>query len=148
MATDNNSELLALMGDLIRATDRQTTVFEQRFERLNEVMVNGFDRLENKISATNTRLDHLTERVDHLTERVDHLTEEVAELKTDMREVKAQVIDINRRLGNTFDQTGRLTEQTKATYDRLTQVEDAQYPTNTELDVRVTALENQQRKAS
>ncbi len=123
MANDNNSELLALMGDLIRATDRQTEsfnqrfeVFDQRLERLNQVMVDGFGRLEEKISGTYDRLDHLTRRVDHVAGRVDHLTVEVAEIK-----VQAQ--ETNRRLGNVFEHAGQLTETTQATRLRLSYVE-------------------------
>lgn len=141
MADNNNSELLALMGDLIRATDRQTEVFTQRFERLNEVMVDGFGRLEGKIGETNVRLDHLTERV-------DHLTEEVQEIKVDIREIKAGAQETNSRLANTFEQTGRLTENTDAVGLRLIHVEQAQQPTNAELDARLKVVEAQLRSAS
>ena len=74
---DNNSEILALLAESMRAADCDREENMRRFERLTEVMVNGFDRVEAKISETNMRLDHLTERLDHLTERVDHPTERV-----------------------------------------------------------------------
>jgi chromosome segregation ATPase len=166
---DINSEILALLAESMRAADRDREENMRRFERLTEVMVDGFGRLEGKIGETNTRLDHLTERVDHLTERVDHLTErvdhltervdhltvEVAELKTDMREVKADVREIkvqaqetNRRLANVFEHTGQLTEATQASELRLSHVEQAQHPTNAELDARLRAVEAQLRSAS
>ena len=153
----------------MRAADRDREENMRRFERLTEVMVGGFDRLEGKISETNVRLDRLTERVDHLTERVDHLTGEVAyltervdhltgevvELKADMREVKADIREIkvqaqetNRRLGNVFEHAGQLTETGQATDLRLTHVEAAQQPSNAELDARLRAVEEQLRKAS
>lgn len=152
---DSNSEILALLAESMRAADRDREENMRRFERLTEVMVGGFDRLEGKISETNVRLDRLTERVDHLTDRVDHLTGEVVELKADMREVKADIREIkvqaqetNRRLGNVFEHAGQLTETGQATDLRLTYVEAAQQPSNAELDARLRAVEEQLRKAS
>lgn len=166
---DNNSEILALLAESMRAADRDREENMRRFERLTEVMVNGFDRLEVKIGETNVRLDHLTDRVDYLTDRVDHLTDrvdyltdrvdhltgEVSELKTDMREVKADIREIkvqsqetNRRLANTFDQVGNLTEATDHSQLRLSHVEQAQQPSNAELDARLRAVEEQLRRAS
>ena len=159
---DSNSEILALLAESMRAADRDREENMRRFERLTQVMVDGFGRLEDKISGTNVRLDHLTERVDHLTERVDHLTErvdhltgEVAELKTDMREVKTDIREIkiqaeetNRRLGNVFEHTGYLTETTRVTDLRLSHVEIAQQPTNAELDARLRVVEERLRNAS
>jgi chromosome segregation ATPase len=177
---DNNSEILALLAESLRAADRDRAENMHRFAQLTETMVNGFLRLEDKLSARidgvaasvdhltsrvdnltgrvdnlTSRVEHLTSRVDHLTSRVDHLTEEVAELKTDMREVKADIREIkvqgqeaNRRLGNTFDHVGQFTEQTEASQLRLSQVEEAQQPTNAELDARLRAVEEQLRRAS
>ena len=159
---DNNSEILALLAESMRVADRDREENMRRFERLTEVMMNGFGRLEGKIGETNVhlghlteRVDHLTERVDHLTERVDHLTEEVAELKTDMREVKTDIREIkvqaqetNRRLVNTFDHVGQLTEVADDSQLRLVHVEQAQQPTNAELDARLRAVEERLRHAS
>ena len=167
MNEDRILEFMATVGGYMRDTDR-------RFEQLITVMHDGFGRLTDQMSAltqevrhTNQRLDrliervdyltervdHLTERVDHLTERVDHLTErvdlltvEVAELKADMHQVKNDISNINRRLSATFDQTGRLTEQTDATGMRLTYVEGSLQPTNAELDQRLREVETTLRK--
>ncbi|HEX8327595.1 MAG TPA: hypothetical protein VF629_08645 [Hymenobacter sp.] len=159
---DSNSEILALLAESMRAADRDREENMRRFERLTEVMVDGFGRLEGKIGETNVRLDHLTGRVDHLTERVDHLTVEVAslkvevtemkndmhEVKTDIREIKVQAQETNRRLANTFDHVGQLTEATQASELRLARVEQAYQPTNAELDARLRAVEAQLRNAS
>ena len=163
---DHNSEILALLAESLRAADRDREENMRRFTQLTETMVNGFLRLEDKLGARidnvaasvdhlTERVDHLTERVDHLTERVDHLTEEVGALKTDMREVKADIREIkeqaqetNRRLVNTFDHVGQLTEQTGDSRMRLAHVEAAQQPTNTELDARLRAVEERLRHAS
>ena len=156
---DHNSEILALLAESLRAADRDREENMRRFTQLTETMVNGFLRLEDKLGAridnVAASVDHLTERVDHLTERVDHLTEEVGELKTDMREVKADIREIkeqaqetNRRLVNTFDHVGQLTEQTGDSRMRLAHVEAAQQPTNTELDARLRAVEERLRHAS
>ncbi|WP_310391694.1 hypothetical protein [Hymenobacter sp.] len=172
---DNNSEILALLAESLRAADRDREENMRRFAQLTETMVNGFLRLEDRLGARidnvatsvdhltgrvdhlTGRVDHLTGRVDHLTERVDYLTGEVSELKTDMREVKGDVREIkvqaqetNRRLANTFEQVGQLTEQTKASDLRLSHVEEAQarQPTNAELDARLRAVEEQMRSAS
>ena len=149
---DNNSEILALLAESLRAADRDREENMRRFEQLTEAMVNGFLRLEDRLGA---RIDNVAASVDHLTGRVDHLTGEVSELKTDMREVKADVREIkvqaqetNRRLANTFEQVGQLTEQTEASDLRLSHVEAAQQPTNAELDARLRAVEEQLRRAS
>ena len=149
---DNNSEILALLAESLRAADRDREENMRRFIQLTETMVNGFLRLEDKLGAridnVAASVDHLTERVDHLTERVDHLTVEVAELKIDVREIKVQAQETNRRLGNVFEHTGQLTEVSVATGLRLSHVEAAQQPTNAELDARLKSVEEQLRKAS
>ena len=141
MASDN-TEILVLLAESMRAADRDREENMRRFERLTQVMVDGFGRLEDKISGTNARIDHLTERVDHLTGRVDHLTEEVKELKVDMREVKAQAQETNRRLASTFNQTGRLTEAADATSLRVSHVETRQATDATEFRERLGTIEN------
>ncbi len=159
MSNEQISELLSLMGQQIKEHAELRADTNRRFEQLTEVMVNGFLRLEDKLGAridnVAVRVDHLTGRVDHLTERVDQLTVEVSELKTDMREVKTDIREIkqqaqetNRRLGNTFVHVGQLTENAEAAQLRLTHVEEAQHPTNAELDARLRVVEERLRSAS
>ncbi len=149
---DNNSEILALLAEALRAADRDREDNMRRFTQLTETMVNGFLRLEDKLGA---RIDNVVASVDHLTGRVDHLTEEVKELKIDMREVKVDIREIkvqaqetNRRLGNTFDHVGELTEAADDSQLRLSHIEQAQQPTNAELDARLRAVEERLRNAS
>lgn len=123
MTNEQATELLALMADHIKATDRLNETFERRFTQQHETMLNGFLRMEDKFDALLGRVDHLTERVDHLTERVDYLTEEVREVKSDVRLIKAEAQTTNRRLSATFDQTGQLTEKADAAALRITHVE-------------------------
>ena len=148
---DNNSEILALLAESMRVADRDRAENMRPFERLTQVMVDGFGRLEEKISGTNVRLDHLTERVDHLTTEVAELKTDMREVKIDIRQIKVQAQETNRRLANTFDHVGNLTETTETTDNnqlRLSHVEQDQQPSNAELDARLRAVEEQLRRAS
>ena len=145
---DTNSEILALLAESMRAADRDREENMRRFERLTEVMVDVFGRLEEKISGTNTRLDHLTERVDHLTGEVAELKIDMREVKADIREINIQAHETNRRLANTFDHVGNLSEVADDNQLRLSHVEASQQPTNAELDARLRAVEEQLRRAS
>ena len=148
MSDDRILEFMAQVGDYMRTTDERAEQTNRNFERLITVMHNGFEWVNNQLSALNTRVDHLTDRVDHLTERVDHLTQEVKEIKQDGRELKTEVATINRRLNATFDQTGRLTEQAGETDLRVSRVEQAQEPTNAELAARTAAGSGEQAEIS
>ncbi|AWM32147.1 hypothetical protein [Hymenobacter nivis] len=145
MNNDQINELLALMGQQIKGQAELRETSDRRFAQLTDVMVSGFLRLEDRLGA---RIDNVSARVDHLTERVDNLTEEVKEIKEDVREVKTQGQETNRRLGNVFEHTGQLTEASKATGMRLSYMEEAQQPTNAELDARLRAVEAQFRNPS
>ena len=131
---DNITEILALLAEQMRAADRDREDNMRRFERLTEVMITGFGRLEEKIDGVKTELTGTNQRLDHLTERVDMLTDEQRTL--------------NRRLQATFDQTGQLTEQAADTDLRLTRTERQTVPTNAELDARLREVENRLRNAS
>ena len=166
MTNEQATELLALMADQLKATDRQTELFDKRFTQLTEVVLNGFVRLEDKfdkktdiladeIRGTNQRVDTLTDRVDTLTDCVDTLTSHVDTLTShvdtltgEVREIKVEAQITNRRLSATFDQTGQLTEQANATALRISRVEQTQQPTNAELHQRLLAVENKLNKAS
>ncbi len=140
MTNEQATELLALMADQIKATDRLSETFEKQFTQLNETMLSGFVRMEDKF-------DVLTGRVDHLAGRVDHLTGEVQELKTDVRDIKVEAQVTNRRLQTTFEQAGHLTEVATDKETRLVKLEN-EAPSNAELHRRVLALEEQFRRAS
>ena len=131
---DNITEILALLAEQMRAADRDREDNMRRFERLTQVMIDGFGRLEEKIDGVKTELTGTNQRLDHLTERVDMLTDEQRTL--------------SRRLQATFDQTGQLTEQAADTDLRLTRTERQAVPTNAELDARLREVETRLRNAS
>ena len=162
MNEDRILEFMSTVSEYMRNSDR-------RYEQMISVMHDGFGRVADKLDVLTERVDVLTDRVDVLTERVDVLTgrvdvltgrvdvltgrvdvltEEVRELKEDVRELNVRVTSIEHRLSSTFQQTGVLTEQAVLTYERLSQVEEGQVPTNSELDARVRAIEEQLRQAS
>ena len=137
---DNNSEMLALMAELMRSADRDREENMRRFEdvgrnfeRLTQVMIDGFGRLEDKIVAVKDEVAGVKQEVVGLNQRVDTLTDEQRTM--------------NRRLQATFDQTGKLTEQAAATELRLTRTEQV-VPSNAELDARLREVENRLRNAS
>ena len=137
---DNNSEMLALMAELMRSADRDREENMRRFEdigrnfeRLTQVMIDGFGRLEDKIVAVKDEVAGVKDEVVGLNQRVDTLTDEQRAM--------------NRRLQATFDQTGKLTEQAAATELRLTRTEQV-VPSNAELDARLREVENRLRNAS
>ena len=162
MTNDQATELLALMADQIKATDRLGDTFERRFTQLNETMLNGFVRLEDKfdkktdiltdeVRATNQRLDTLTDRVDTLTDRVDTLTDRVDTLTDrvdtltdEVREMKTEARVTNRRLQATFEQAGHLTEEKTTQDTRLVTLET----TSADMLQRIANLESQLRRAS
>ncbi len=141
MSDDRIFEFMAQVSEFMRLTDERAEQTNRNFERLITVMHDGFERVTNELAALNAR-------VNHLTERVDRLTEEVAEIKQELKEVKAQIAALTRRLNATFDQTGRLTEQTDSNALRVSEVEQALIPTNAELHQRVLALEQRLDKAA
>lgn len=138
---DNFSEILALLAEQMRAADRDREAANRdrednmrRFERLTEVMITGFGRLEDKIDGVKQELAGTNQRLDTLTDRVDNLTDEQRTM--------------NRRLQATFDQTGQLTEKVTEVDMRLTRTEQQAAPTNAELDARLREVENRLRNAS
>ena len=142
---DHITEILALLAEQMRSADqdraradqdRELTI--QRFERLTEVMLSGFVRLEDKLDE---KFDELKQEVAGVNQRVDHLTDRVDILTDEQR-------TLNRRLQATFDQTGQLTEQAADTDLRLTRTERQAVPTNAELDARLREVETRLRNAS
>lgn len=106
MTNDQATELLALMADQIKATDRLSETFERRFTQLNETMLNGFLRLEDKFDK---KTDILTDEVRATNQRVDTLTSHMDTLTDEVRELKTEARTTNHRLQATFEQAGHLT---------------------------------------
>jgi len=169
MTNEQATELLALMADQIKATDRLGETFERRFIQLNETMLNGFVRLEDKfdkktdiladrldtltgrvdiltdhVDTLTDHVDTLTGRVDTLTGRVDTLTDRVDTLTDEVRDLKTEARTTNRRLQATFDQAGHLTEENTGQETRLVTLET----TSADMQQRIANLEAQLRRAS
>ncbi len=155
MTNEQATELLALMADQIKATDRLGETFERRFIQLNETMLNGFVRLEDKfdkktdiladrLDTLTGRVDILTDHVDTLTGRVDTLTDRVDTLTDEVRDLKTEARTTNRRLQATFDQAGHLTEENTGQETRLVTLET----TSADMQQRIANLEAQLRRAS
>jgi uncharacterized protein YoxC len=134
MTNEQATELLALMADQIKATDRLSETFERRFTQLNETMLNGFVRLEDKFDK---KTDILAEEIQGTNRRVDTLTDEV-------REMKAEAQTTNRRLQATFEHAGFLTEENTTKETRLVQLETS----SADMQLRIQKLEEQLRRAS
>ena len=151
---DNNSEMLALMAELMRSADRDREENMRRFEdigrnfeRLTQVMIDGFGRLEDKIIAVKDEVAGVKQEVAGVKQEVASVKQEVVGLNQRVDTLTDEQRAMNRRLQATFDQTGKLTEQAAATELRLTRTEQAA-PTNAELDARLREVENRLRNAS
>ena len=138
---DHITEILALLAEQMRAADQDRARADQdredhmrRFERLTEVMITGFGRLEVKFDDLKAEVAEVKQELTGTNKRVDILTDE-------------QRIT-NRRLQATFEQTGQLTEQAANAEMRLTRTEQQAVPTNAELDARLREVENRLRNAS
>ena len=120
---DDNSELLAMMGEVLRAVDRQTeenkkaiaevgqrfdaTVnalredFVTTFNNFAAATVDGFIRVEGKIDAVKQEVVELRTDVDGLKQEVKGVKQEITELKQEVTEVKQTVQRIDQRLEKT-----------------------------------------------
>ena len=67
---DNITEILALLVEQMRAADRDREDNMRRFERLTEVMIDGFGRLEDKLDGVKQRVDVLTDEQRTLNRRL------------------------------------------------------------------------------
>ena len=67
---DNITEILALLAEQMRAADRDREDNMRRFERLTQVMIDGFGRLEDKLDGVKQRVDVLTDEQRTLNRRL------------------------------------------------------------------------------
>ena len=141
MTNEQATELLALMADQIKATDRLSETFERRFTQLNETMLSGFVRLEDKFDK---KTDMLAEEIRGTNRRVDTLTDRVDTLTDEVREMKTEAQTTNRRLQATFEHAGFLTEENTIKEARLVQLETS----SADMQQRIQKLEEQLRRAS
>lgn len=135
------------MAEQMRAADRDREENMRRFEdvgrnfeRITQVMIDGFIRLENKF-------DELKQEVTDVKQEVAGVKQEVVGLNQRVDVLTDEQRTMNRRLQATFDQTGKLTEQAADTEMRLTRTEQVA-PSNAELDARLREVETRLRNAS
>lgn len=111
MAADY-TDLLALMGDVLRAVDRQTQEnkrniedlgnrFEAIFNRFAEATSDGFSRMEKKI-------DGVKQEVVGVKQEVAGVKQEVAELRTDVRQIDQRLMRIEANQAMQADMLHRL----------------------------------------
>jgi len=140
----DNTELLAMMGEVLRAIDRPTEANQQSIreaterqsrviEHLLEATSNGFGRLEAKLDQTNNRLDQTINRLDQTNNRLDQVVSSVNGLETGMARTEE-------RLDSVVEHLGHLTERVTAIDNRLERIE-AQQPAYQDVVRRLTVPE-------
>lgn len=119
MAADY-TDLLALMGDVLRAVDRQTeenkkaitelgTRFEQRmeqsdarfeaiFDRFAMAVADGFIRMEKKIDGVKDEVAGVKQEVAGVKQEVANVKQEVAGVKQEVTALRTDVQQIDQRL--------------------------------------------------
>ncbi|GAA3996959.1 hypothetical protein GCM10022408_04500 [Hymenobacter fastidiosus] len=109
---ENNSDLLALMGDVLRAVDRQTEEnkkaidelggrFEAIFNRFATATADGFIRMEKKVDA-------LKEEVAGVKQEVAGVKQEVAGLRQDVQGIDQRLARVEKSLPVAEDVIRRL----------------------------------------
>ncbi|MBC6698973.1 hypothetical protein [Hymenobacter sp. BT190] len=108
MAADY-TDLLALMGDVLRAVDRQTEAnqkaidnlgnrFEAIFNRFAEATSDGFSRMEKKIDGVKQEVAGVKQEVAGVKQEVASVKQEVAGVKQEVAELRTDVQKIDQRL--------------------------------------------------
>lgn len=154
----DNTDLLALMGDLIRATDRQTAENKRNIDELRAdiaridekfttamtsfaaAVAHGFERVDKKLDSLNERVDGLNERVDGLTAEVRETNRRVDVLTERVDTLTGRVDETNRRLDVVIEHTGHLTEKVDSIDRRLYHIEQ-DLPNYLDVVRRLTVLE-------
>ena len=102
---DDNSELLAVMGDVLRAIDRQTEENKRQITELREefvsafnnfatATVDGFIRVEGKIDAVKQEVAGVKQEVAELRNDVEGLKQEVTGVKQEVAELRHEVTEL------------------------------------------------------
>ena len=118
MAADY-TDLLALMGDVLRAVDRQTEAnqkaidnlgnrFEAIFNRFAEATSDGFSRMEKKIDGVKQEVAGVKQEVAGVKQEVAGVKQEVAELRTDVRQIDQRLVRIEANQAMQADMLHRL----------------------------------------
>ena len=118
MAADY-TDLLALMGDVLRAVDRQTEEnkrniddlgnrFEAIFNRFAEATSDGFSRMEKKIDGVKQEVAGVKQEVAGVKQEVAGVKQEVAELRTDVQQIDRRLSRIEANQAAQADMLHRL----------------------------------------
>ena len=136
MANDN-ADLLAMMADLLKATDRQTeenkraieqvgAKFEGMLLRVVEVMSAGFERVDKRFEQVDKRFEQIDKRFEQMDKRFEGLTDEVRVT--------------NQRLDTVIEHVGHLTETVDSINRRVGHIEK-DLPNYIDIVRRLTVVE-------
>ena len=119
----DNSDILALLSDLLRATDRQTDElrkemrqlnqetndrFENIINRFGEAIADGFIRMEKKIDGVKQEVAGVKREVAGVKREVAGVKREVAELRTDVQLIDQRLSRIEANQATQADMLHRL----------------------------------------
>ncbi|GAB2781097.1 chromosome segregation ATPase [Hymenobacter luteus] len=162
MAADY-TDLLALMGDVLRAVDRQTEEnkkaiqelglrFEQRmeqsdarfeaiFDRFATAVADGFIRMEKKIEGVKEEVAGVKQEVASVKQEVTSVKQEVAGVKQEVASVKQEVAGVKEEVANVKQEVAGLRTDVQQIDQRLARVEQNQ-ATQADMLHRLEVLEN------
>jgi chromosome segregation ATPase len=111
MAADY-TDLLALMGDVLRAVDRQTEENKKAIDNLGntvEQMGNRFEAIFNRFAeATADGFIRMEKKIDGVKQEVAGVKQEVAELRTDVQQIDQRLVRIEANQATQADMLHRL----------------------------------------
>ena len=144
MAADY-TDLLALMGDVLRAVDRQTeenkkaitelgTRFEQRmeqsdarfeaiFDRFATAVADGFIRMEKKIDGVKDEVAGVKQEVVSVKQEVAGVKQEVANVKEEVAGVKQEVANVKQEVAGVKQEVAELRTDVQRIDQRLVRIE-------------------------
>ncbi|SDX67317.1 hypothetical protein [Hymenobacter psychrophilus] len=101
MASDN-SDILALLSDLLRATDRQTDTLRAEMRQLNQETNDRFENIINRFGeAIADGFIQMEKKFDDLKQEVSEVKQEVAGVKQEVAGLRTDVQHIDQRLERT-----------------------------------------------
>lgn len=103
---DSNSELLAVMGDVLRAIDRQTEENKRQISALRDEFVTTFNHFAAAVVDGFIRVEG---KIDAVKEEVAAVKEEVAELRQDVQRIDERLARVEANQSTAEDVVRRLT---------------------------------------
>lgn len=148
MAADY-TDLLALMGDVLRAVDRQTEEnkksinelglrFEQRMEQSDARFEAIFDRFATAVADGFIRME---KKIESVREEVASVKQEVAGVKEEVASVKQEVAGVKQEVAGVKEEVAGLRTDVQQIDQRLARVE-ANQATQADVLHRLEVLEN------